>query len=54
MALMVFISSLSAEEVAFHDDQTLHFTVDYHTSLSIKATGGGASQSERVFSGELT
>ena len=30
MGLMVFISLLSAEEVAFHDDQALHFIVDKH------------------------
>ena len=30
MVLMVFIFSLSAEEVAFLDDRALHFTVDYH------------------------
>ena len=28
MALMVFVSSLSAEEVAFRDDQALHFIMD--------------------------
>ena len=30
MALIAFLSSLSAEEVAFRDDRAMHFIVDNH------------------------